>query len=236
VETMKTDNQDIGIEIGYKKVAKASGIKLEAGEKDAKIIADKLKTDVEKTLEEKYKGQSPSDELKKAQKKTIAAEHKYDILLGTHTTLKDELKEAQEEHETLQVEVATEKRDNSILSHFPEKMKQDRGDALLITKSVLVTKKVDGKEQHYINDELVADTLGDPASLKDAVLKIVEDKGWVGGKSGKGDKKDDKSTKGKMPDNLSNDAATEYITKQGIEPMSTEGSQMMIELTENYQE
>lgn len=234
VEKLKTDNQDIGIEIGYKKVAKAAAVKLEAGEKDPVIIAGKIKTGIETVLEEKYKGQTPSDELKKSQDKTKAAEDKYTVLLGTHEKAQDDLKKAQGDYSTLQVETATKARDNDILSHFPEKMKMDRGDGLLIVKAALETKEVDGVANHKYKGELVTDNLGNPASLKDAVLKVVEDKSWVKGK-GKGGE-DDKSSAGSMPSNLSDEKAIEYLDKQGIESMSTEGSQMIIKLTKDYKE
>lgn len=234
IEKLKTANKDIGIEIGYKKVAKASGVKLEAGEKDPEIIAGKLKTGMEKKLEKKYKNPSPSDELKIALEGKKAAENKYDVLLKTHNKTKEDLNEAKEDYKGLEIETASKKRETAILSYFPEKMKQDRADGLLIIKNVLETKIVDDVEHHTYKGELITDNLGNPADLKAAVEKVVEDKKWVKGAGKGGD--DDTPPSGSMPDNLDDKKATEYIEKRGIEPMSTEGSQMMIKLTKNHKE
>jgi len=234
VETLKTDNQNIGIEIGYKKVAKAADIKLDAGDKDPVIIAGKLKAGIEGIMEAKYKGQTPSDELKAAQEAKLTAENKYKVLLGTHDGLKEELTAARQEKETLLTEYTVKERDNNILSHFPKEMKMDRADGLLIVKNLLTTKVVDGVEQHSFNGRVVTDKLGNPAPLKDAVAEVVETKGWIKG-FGKADG-DNKPPSGTLPSNLSNDEAMKYIVKQGKEPMSTEGSQMMLELTKDFKD
>ena len=234
VETLKTDNQNIGIEIGYKKVAKAAEVKLEAGDKDPVIIAGKLKAGIETIMEAKYKGQTPSDELKAAQEGKVTAENKYNVLLGTHDGLKEELVTAKQEKETLLTEYTVKERDNNILSHFPKEMKMDRADGLLIVKNLLTTKVVDGVDQHSFNGKVVTDKLGNPAPLKDAVAEVVETKGWIKG-FGKADG-DNKPPSGTMPTNLSDDDAVAYIAKQGKEPMSTEGSLMMLELTKDFKD
>ena len=235
VERLKTENQDIGIEIGYKKVAKAAGITLEAGEKDADTISSKLKSGIEKTLEEKYKNPNPSEELTKALQAKKEAEDKYQVLFGTQKKTKEELEAAKTNYSKLQTEIASEKRDNAILSHFPEKLGLDRADALLITKSILTSEVTEenGKEiqKHFVNGNLVTDNLGNPAPLENAVSEVIELKGWMKS-SGKGGG-DDKPPAGSMPDNLSDEKAMEYIRSQGVEPMSSKGSQMMLELTKN---
>lgn len=232
IESLKTTNQDAGIEIGYKKVAKAAGIDLDAGEKDPSIIADKLKTGIEKTLEEKYKSANPSEELTKALEAKVAAENKYNVLLGTHDKLKGDYENATKEYQTLQQQISAKERENEILSYFPKEMNMDRADGLLIVKNLLVTEEVDGAKHHKINGELVTDPLGNPASLKDAVSKLVEDKGWVKGKGKGGD--DEVGHGPSLPSDLSDDKAMEYLEKKGINPMSTEGSKMMIELTKDF--
>lgn len=234
IETIKTSNQDIGIEIGYKKVSKAAGLTLEAGEKDPDIIAEKLKTGIETTLEDKYKNQTPPEELANALNATKEAENKYKVLLGTHDQLKTDLDESTANYSKLQSDIRTKAMENEILSYFPESMTMDRGDGLLIVKSVLKAEEADGVKKYSYNGELITDNLGDPAPLKDVVGLIVEDKKWVKGKgTGEGDKT---KTRGTMPTNLSDDDAMSYIVKQGKEPMSTEGSQMMVELTRDFRE
>jgi hypothetical protein len=234
IETLKTASQDAGIEIGYKKVAKEAKINLEPGDKDPKIIAEKLKVSIETALEEKYKNRTPPEELATALLGKKTAEEKYEVLLNTHNTIKKELDAEKEKYKSLELENISKARDNEILSHFPEKMAQDRGDALLIVKNSLVSEEVDGVVHHKINGELVTDTLGHPATLKDAVNKLVEDKKWVAGSgTGEGDKK---KLTGSMPTNLSDEKAMEYIEKQGENPMSTKGSQMMAELTKDFTE
>lgn len=234
IETIKTSNQDIGIEIGYKKVSKAAGLTLEAGEKDPDIIAEKLKTGIETTLAEKYKNQTPPEELANALNAVKTAEDRYNVLLGTHDKMKEDLDLSNNNYIKLQSDIQTKEMENEILSYFPEQMTMDRGDGLLIVKNVLKTDDVDGVKKYSYNGELITDNLGNPAPLKDVVGLIVEDKKWVkGAGTGEGDKK---KTGGTMPTNLSDDDAMEYIIKQNKEPMSTEGSQMMVELTKDHKE
>ena len=61
IDDATTANQDAYIEIGYKKVAKAAGIDLDNGEKDPVKIAEKLKTTITTSLEEKYKNPQPGE-------------------------------------------------------------------------------------------------------------------------------------------------------------------------------
>ena len=85
-QKLKTNLTDAGIEIGYKKLAKAAEIDLAEGEKDAAIIAEKIKTNITTSLEEKYKNPKPGEREKELEGKLEAEQLKYNKLLETHET------------------------------------------------------------------------------------------------------------------------------------------------------
>lgn len=233
---LKTTLTDAGIEIGYKKLSKAAGIELASGEKDADIIAGKIKTGITAILEEKYKGQTPSDELKAEQKKVTDLEAAQTKLMTTYEQSKTDLEESNKKFSGLQTEMQTTSIHNSILASFPEKMKQDKKDALLITTNAFdfeereINGKMIGVTIDKLTKEIVTDPVGKPEKRENVIKAFVETKGWVKG-SGMNGK--DRGGESGLPKGMSDDAAMKYIEEAGKDPMSSEGSQMFTDLTKS---
>ena len=234
---LKTTLTDAGIEIGYKKLSKAAGIELASGEKDADIIAGKIKTGITATLEEKYKGQTPDDELKASQKKVTDLESAQTKLMTTYEQSKADLEESNKKYSGLQTEMKTASINNTILSVFPDKMKQDKKDALLITTNAFdfsQEREIDGKMTGVTIDRLtnsiVTDPVGKPEKRENVIKAFVETKGWVKG-SGMNGK--DRGGESGLPKGMTDDAAMKYIEEAGKDPMSSEGSQMFTDLTKS---
>lgn len=232
---LKTTLTDAGIEIGYKKLSKAAGVELSSGEKDAEIIAGKIKTGITAILEEKYKGQTPGDELKAALKKVTDLEAGHEKLLGTYEQSKTDLEESNKKYSVLQTETKTTSVHNSILSSFPDKMKQDKKDALLITTNAFdfsqereIGGKMTGVIIDRLTDAIVTNQLGEPEKRENVIKSFVEKKGWIKGEGMNG--KDRPGGEG-LPKGMTEDAAMKYIIEAGKEPMSAEGSKMFTELT-----
>ena len=224
---LKDTLKEAGIEIGYKKIAKESGIELYAGEKDPKIIADKIKESINDDLEEKYKGQTPSDELLAAQKKADDSKEAYDKLLETHQETLDKISEKDQAFLELKKEIKTKETNNLILNSFPEKMQMDRKDALLITTNAFEFVEEDGVMIAKREGKVVTDGLGKPEKIDLIVKSFVEEKKWIkGAGAGGGDREKESFNKGLTPEQ-----AEEAITKKGIDPGSTEGLKMFNEMT-----
>ncbi len=234
---LKTTLTDAGIEIGYKKLSKAAGIELASGEKDAEIIAGKIKIGITAILEKKYEGQTPSDELKASQKKVTDLEASHNKLLQTYEQSKVDLEESNKKFSGLQTEMKTTSINNTILSAFPDKMKQDKTDALWITTKSFdfsQEREIDGKMTGVIidrlTDSIVTNQLGEPEKTENVIKAFVEKKGWVKGKGmGGGDRPGESG----LPKGMSDDAAMKYIEEAGKDPMSSEGSEMFTELTKS---
>lgn len=227
--TLKTKLTDAGIEIGYKKLSKAAGIELANGEKDPLIISEKIKARITETLEEKYKGQTPSDELKTTQEKVIESEKAYNKLLETHEATLSLVNEKDQLYTGLQKEVKTKERNNSILKSFPEKMKMDRGDALLVTTNTFQFEEVDGVTVVKRDGQVVTDGLGKPEKVDNVVKSFVEEKNWVKG-SGMGGSDRNHSGSG-LPKGMTDDAAMRYMNEKGIDTMTEKGTEMFLQLT-----
>jgi len=229
IKDIGTKNQDAWIEVGYKKIAKELELELKEGDKDVKIIAGKLRGAVEAEMEEKYKDRTPSEELKAAQKARDTEIDKYNILYKTYEEKLTELELEKENSNKFKNETKEKERDNNILSYFPDKMLQDKNDALLIAKNSITSEEIEGVTYHKINGKNVLDATGKPAEFQDVILQLVEDKGWVkgNGKEGK-DQNPDRKT---VPNNLSYSDAEAYLAKKGIPAMSQEGSELFAQLT-----
>lgn len=227
--TLKTTLTDAGIEIGYKKISKAAGIELGNGEKDPVIIAEKLKAGITQTLEEKYKGQTPSDELKAAQEKTEAAEKAYNKLLETHESTLAIVEEKEKSYTNLQKEIQKKERNNTILKSFPDKMKMDRNDALLITTSAFEFEEIEGVMVAKRDGQVVTDGLGKPEKIDNVVKSFVEEKSWVKGSGMNGG---DRAGGGSgLPKGMTDDAALAYMTEKGVDSMTEKGTEMFTQLT-----
>lgn len=217
-----------GKELGYKEVAKASGIALEAGEKDPEIIANKLKTGLSAIFEEKYKNQTPTDETIALAKKASEYEEKNKKLLQTLEEATREVGDWKEKFTRKERETFEEKLNNRILASFGKEMKFDRGDALLITRSKVefvpdengtIICKRDGK--------IVTNALGDPETPENVVLSFSEEKGWYkqGGMGG-GDRGNGSGAT-KYPSGYTDEQKRQWIKAKGIAPTSPEGLKIL---------
>lgn len=178
---LKTNLTDAGVEIGYKKIAKESGLTLDSGEKDAKIIAEKLKTNITTSLEEKYKNPQPGEREKELETNLLTEQAKYNKLFETHESILGQIQEKEKAYTGLQKEIKTKERNNSILKSFPEKMKMDKSDALLIFTNTFEFDEVDGQQVTKRDGQIVTDAVGKPETLDNIVPSFVEEKNWIKG-------------------------------------------------------
>lgn len=227
IEELKETIRGAGVEIGFKQIAKNLGLEISSDEKDPEIIANKFKSQLEKSYEEKYKNQTPSDELLELKNKIEMAEAKYNKLNDTYQNSLKDLESQKENYNKLQQENSLKERNNRILSAFPEKMKFDKNDALLITVN-----NFEETENGIIDkrtNQVVTDPVGEPEKWDNIIKAFSEEKGWLGrsGMNGK-DRGHNGST---TPKGMSDDQAYKYLTEKGIAPMSEEGSSLFLELT-----
>jgi hypothetical protein len=183
---IRTTATDAGVEIGLKKLAKAGGLDLAPGEKDPEIIIGKIKGSVTSTLEEKYKNMTPSEELQAAKDEVKDWQNKYSRISETYKAKETELDEWSNKYNSLQKEIANKEINNTILKSFPEKMKMDREDALLILRNNFNIEKTDNGLLIKDGDNIVQDPLGNPEKLEKVVSAFVEKKGWVKSRGGMG--------------------------------------------------
>lgn len=217
-----------GKELGYKEIAKNLEIQLEAGEKDPNIIAEKFKSTLTNIFEEKYKSRTPTEEQIALAKKASEYEEKNKKLLETLTVKEREAGEWQEKFTKKEREVYEETLNNKILSAFPEKMNQDKSDALLITRSNIAFETTeDGKIVAKSGGKLITDALGEPESIDNVVKSFVEKKGWIktagmgGGERGGG---------GSTPAGMTPEQARAYMIQKGIDRTSPEGLKLFAQL------
>ena len=225
---LKTTLTDAGVEIGYKKVAKEAGLSLSDGEKDAKIIADKLKSTITASLEEKYKNPQPGERETELEAKLQAELLKYDKLKETYDNVLTQIEEKDKAFTGLQKDIKTKERNNSVLKSFPEKMKMDRNDALLIFTNTFEFDEVDGQQVIKRGGEIVTDAIGKPEKLENIVPSFVEEKNWIKGAGMNGG---DRNGSGKKS-GLTPDQATKLVKeKYGDNATSPEGIKLFRELT-----
>ena len=216
-----------GKEIGYKEVAKNLGIELESGEKDPVIIADKLKSSITTTLVDKYKNMQPTEELELARSKAEEWENKYNKLNGTYEETKNSVTEWESKYSKLEGDIRQKDVNNTILKTFPEKMKMDRSDALLIARNAFEFEQTENGLIAKRNGQIVTDAVGNPEKIDNVIASFVEEKKWIK-QSGMGGT--DRSSTG-MPKFEDYDKAIAYVREAGKDPMSPEGSKMLKELT-----
>lgn len=219
-----------GKEIGFKEVAKGLNIELASGDKDPIKIAEKVKELVTNSLEDKYKNPQPGEREKELEQKLLDEQKKYDKLLGTHETVLGEIQEKEKAYTGLQKEIKTKERNNSILKVFPEKMKMDRNDALLIFINTFEFDEVDGQQVIKKDGQIVTDAVGKPEKLENIVPSFVEEKNWLKGSGMNGD---DRNTSGGKKGGKTPEEAHKYIAeKLGADNVSTpEGIKLFRELT-----
>jgi hypothetical protein len=210
-KTLKDTVRNAGVEIGYKQIAKELEFDLSADDKDAKVIAEKLKTSITATLEEKYKNPQPGEREKELEEKLQAEKLKYDKLFETHESTLGQIQEKEKAYTGLQKEIKTKERNNSILKTFPEKMKMDRNDALLIFTNTFEFDEVEGQQVIKRKGEIVTDAVGKPEKLENIVPSFVEEKNWLKGSGMNGG---DRGAGGGKKGGLKPEEAHKYVTEK----------------------
>ena len=171
---------------------------------------------------------TPSDELQKIAQKASEWENKFKALNDTYSQTNSALEEANKRYSQLEKDIKVRERNNKILASFPEKMKMDKSDALLIVNNSLEFEETDEGLIVKRDGRQILNKLGEPESIENAIASFVETKGWTKASGAGGtDRKPDSG----LPNGLSADEAVQFITQKGVDPMSTEGSKMFIELT-----
>lgn len=228
-QELRATATDAGVEIGFKKLAKAAGIELGAGEKDADIIAGKLKTGITTALEDKYKNMTPTEELVAAQSKAAEWEQKYGKLNETYEGSSAKVVEWEQKYSGLENEIKQNDINSTLTKAFPDKMKMDRDDALLIARNAFDFERTDNGIVAKRNGQIVTNPVGDPEKIDNVIKSFVEEKQWIKSAGmGGGDRGAGGST---LPGGMTDDAALSYLTEKGIDPMSREGSEAFSQLT-----
>lgn len=224
---LKDTVRSAGVEIGYKQLAKELDLDLGADEKEAKIIAEKLKSAVIGSLEEKYKNPQPGEREKELEEKLSAEQLKYNKLLETHENTSIQIDEWQKKYSGLEQEVKTKERNNSVLKSFPEKMKMDRNDALLIFTNTFEFDEVEGHQVIKRGGQIVTDAIGKPEKLENIVLSFAEEKKWTKGEGIHFDEKKKNTKGGYTPE----EAYKIVREKYGDDAAGSEGTKLFAELT-----
>lgn len=226
---LKETLTDAGIEIGYKKIAKSAGLTLESGDKDPLKIVEKVKTGITVELEEKYKGQTPGDELISSQAKTKEWEDKYTKLNDTYEKSQETVGEWEQKYTGLETKIYNQDLNTDIRKSFPDKLKGiSPEDALIIARSTFDFDNVEGSRVIKREGKIITDAVGNPDKLDNVMKSFVEEKQWIKGAGMNGS---DRGGSGGLPKGMNSDDAMKYIQEAGKDPMSLEGSKMYTELT-----
>jgi hypothetical protein len=210
-----------GKEIGYKEIAKSLEIDLEPGEKDPATIAGKLKTTLSSVFEEKYKNQTPTDEVLAAAKKAAEFEEKYKKLFDTHNATKQEIEDWKNKYTEKEKAIKEEALNNKILSVLPKEITMDKADALLIIRNTLSFDEEEGKMRVKHGDKLFNDPVGEPETLDNVIKSFVETKGWIKKEGGMGGS--DRGGNGGAAKSMTPEQAYKYLKEKGIAPTSPDG-------------
>jgi len=222
-----------GKEISAKELAKALELELAPGEKEATIIAEKLKAQLSGILEEKYKTRTPSDEQIELAKKAVEWEDKYKKLFDTHKTIEQDLTSWKEKYTQKERAIEEEKLSNKILSLFPADMDMDKSDALLITKSVIAfDKDENGNTVCKYDGKLITNAVGEPEPIENVIPWLVDKKKWIKTQGmGGGDRNPD-NPGGRS--NYSPDEARNILIASNIAPTSQEGLKKFAAMTKDF--
>jgi len=211
-----------GKELRDKEYAKEFELTLAPGEKDPKIIADKVKTSLSTAFETKYKNQTPTEEVLAMAKKATEYEAKYNQLFDTHKDIEGKLTESEKRYVDQGKAIEEEKLNNKILGLFPEKMTMDRADALLITRNTVVfEKQEDDSFNCLIGGKLQLNNVGNPETPDNVIKSLVEKKGWIKVAGMGGQNRED--SKGQFAGTMSPEKAREQVLSEGLITASVEG-------------
>lgn len=228
-DKLKKTLTDAGIEIGYKKIAKEASLDLNSGEKDAKIILDKITSGLESKFESKYKNLQPGEVEKELEKKLNDSEAKYSKLYETHENTLQLVDEKENAYNVLKGEIKTKNRNSIIMKAFPEKMKMDKSDALLIFTNTYEFDEVDDNIILKRDGKTVTNAVGEPEKIENIVPSFAEEKKWIKGAGMNGS---DRNHNGSgLPKGMTDDQAMVYMAEKGIDSMTPKGGEMFIQLT-----
>lgn len=226
-QSLKTTLTDAGVEIGYKNLAKALKLELGNGEKDPSIIAEKLKNTLSASYEEKYKNMTPPEQLVEAQNKSSEWESKYNKLSETYEASSTEIKEWEGKYSTLQTDIKNKEINNIILKSFPDKMKFEKDDALVVVRNSISFEETDGGVIAKKGNEIILDPVGKPQTIDNVVKSFVEEKKWVKGLGMNGADRGAPGSQTKMTP----EAAEKYLVEKGLDPGHGEGLNEYMKLT-----
>lgn len=228
-KTLKDTIRNAGVEIGFKQLAKELDINLTSEDKEAKIIAEKLKAKTIETLEEKYKNPQPGERETELEQKLASEQAKYEKLFSTHESKLKEIDEWQTKYQTKETEIKTKERNNSILKSLPDKVKYNRDHALIVINNILEAEESDGEVIYKRDGKAITDAVGKPEKLEVIVPSLAEEFGWLKG-SGMGGS--DRSGQGSAKGGKSPDEAAKIVReKYGDNAASPEGIKLFKELT-----
>jgi hypothetical protein len=210
-----------GKEIGYKEIAKNLELELEPGEKDPTTIAEKFKSSLSSVFEEKYKNQTPTEEVLAAAKKATEYEEKYKKLFQTHQEKEKEVEEWKTKYTEKERAIKEKDLNNKILSVLPTDISMDKSDALLIIRNTLSFDEEEGRMKIRQGDKLFNDPVGEPETLDNVIKSFVETKGWIKKEGGMGG--GDRGGAGGQVKNMTPEQAYKYLKEKGIAPTSPEG-------------
>lgn len=228
---LREDGVKQGKELGYKEIAQNLEIELGQGEKDPKIIADKLKTSLSSVFEKKYKDATPDEKLKEFEENAKQWEGKYNKLLDTHKKTFDEIKEWEQKFTGLQTDIKQKEINNSVLKHLPKGIKYEPEDALYLTH-----KYIDFKETetgiNVIDKEtntVITNSLGEPETLENSLKLLADKKNWYTRKPGMNG--NNQNGKHGLTGGKTKEEAFKIIKESGENPSSPKGLKMFKELT-----
>jgi len=216
-----------GKEIGSKELAKALELDLDAGEKDPKIVAEKLKSTLSATYEDKYKNQSPPEALLLKEKEALEWKQKFEKLTGTYEEKVQEVEQWNGKYSELEKTYKQKELNQKVKKALPDKMKFDKDDALIIFNATYGFDD-EGNVVDRNKNEKVLSATGTPETLENVIANLAEQKKWVRGSgiNGAGGEGGYSGKKG-----LSPEEAEKVLKEQGIDPGSQEGLDKFIEMT-----
>lgn len=229
IDDLKTSVRGAGVEIGLKQVGKIFGVDLSGEDKTPDLIAQKIKTTISKEFEEKYKNQTPSDELIELKKQIEEQQKSYEKLKGTYDTTITQVDEWKNKYSELENNYESKELNNKILGYLPEKLKLEKEDALNLIRLGVQVEKTDNGVIYKRNGQIITDAVGKPEILENIVKSFVEEKKWIRGSGMNG--KDTEIGGSGLPKGLTESDAYKWLEDRNIEPMSEEGTEKFIQLT-----
>lgn len=230
--TLKESSVQQGKEIASKELARALDITLDAGEKDPAKIADKLRTSLSASLEDKYKNQTPGEELEKALAAKLEAENKVNALLETVEKNKTTIDDWSSKYSDLENQV----HQNSINTELRKYLKTPDKAGLTYDQQILLLRNdvnIENDDKGYYGKDsqgnIIMDAVGNRETIEN-IVKLWNDKQtFTKSRSGMGGS--DRNGGNGLPTGMSDDQAMQYLKDKNIDAMSPEGLEMFTKIT-----